>query len=103
MTAIPTGVKWFLDSGASKHFIGVLSDLSNFKRWNGPKPVRITNGSIANAIGYGRATVGEMVLSEVWFIPTFGNTRLLSVSALDSEGYLILFSKGKATYIKDNV
>jgi hypothetical protein len=103
MTAIPTGVKWFLDSGASKHFTGVLSDLSNFKRWNGPKLVRIANGSIANAIGYGRATVGEMVLSEVWFIPTFGNTRLLSVSALDSERYSILFSKGKATCIKDNV
>jgi hypothetical protein len=103
MTAIPIGVKWFLDSGASKHFIGVLSDLSNFKRWNGPKPVRIANGSIANMIGYGRAMVGEMVLSEVWFVPTFGNTRLLSVSVLDSEGYLILFSKGKATYIKDNV
>jgi hypothetical protein len=65
--------------------------------------VRITNGSTANAIGYGRATVGEMVLSEVWFVPTFGNTRLLLVSALDSEGYLILFSKGKATCIKDNV
>jgi hypothetical protein len=65
--------------------------------------VRIANGSIANAIGYGRATIGEMVLSEVWFVPTFGNTRLLSVSALDSEGYSILFSKGKATCIKDNV
>jgi hypothetical protein len=103
MTAIPTGVKWFLDSGASKHFTGVLSNLSNFKRWNRPKSVRIANGSIANAIGYERATIGEMVLSEVWFIPTFGNTRLLSVSALDSEGYSILFSKGKATYIKDNV
>jgi hypothetical protein len=103
MIAVPIGVRWFLDLGASKHFIGVLSNLSNFKRWNRPKLVRITNGSIANAIGYGRAMVSEMVLSEVWFIPTFGTMRLLLVSALDNKGYSILFSKGKATYIKDNV
>jgi hypothetical protein len=32
MTAVPIGVRWFLDSDASKHFIGILSDLSNFKR-----------------------------------------------------------------------
>ena len=80
-----------------------MFDLSNFKRWNRPKLVRIANGSIANAIGYRRAMISEIVLSKVWFIPTFGNIRLLSVSVLDSEGYLILFSKGKATYIKDNV
>jgi hypothetical protein len=73
MIAVLIGVRWFLDLGASKHFIGVLSDLSNFKRWNRPKPVRIANGSIANAIGYRRATVSEMVLSEVWFVSTFGN------------------------------
>jgi hypothetical protein len=47
--------------------------------------------------------VGEMVLSEVWFVLIFGTTRLLLVSALDNEGYSVLFSKGKATYIKDNV
>jgi hypothetical protein len=65
--------------------------------------VRIANGLVANAIGYGRAMVGEMVLSEVWFVLTFGTMRLLLVSALDNEGYSVLFSKGKATYIKDNV
>jgi hypothetical protein len=32
MTAVLIGVRWFLDSGASKHFISVLSNLSNFKR-----------------------------------------------------------------------
>ena len=47
--------------------------------------------------------VSEMVLSEVWFIPTFGTTRLLLVSALNNKGYSVLFLKGKATYIKDNV
>ena len=58
---------------------------------------------MANAIGYRRVIVGEMVLSKVWFIPTFRTIRLLLVSALNNKGYLVLFSKGKATYIKDNV
>jgi len=65
--------------------------------------VRITNGLVVNAIGYRRAMVGEMVLSEVWFIPTFKTMRLLLVSALNNKGYSVLFSKEKATYIKDNM
>jgi hypothetical protein len=47
--------------------------------------------------------VSEMVLSEVWFILTFKTTRLLLMSALNNKGYLVLFLKGKATCIKDNV
>jgi hypothetical protein len=65
--------------------------------------VRIANGLVANAIGYRRAMVSEIVLSEVWFVLTFRTIRLLLVSALNNKGYSILFSKGKATYIKDNV
>ena len=58
---------------------------------------------MANAIGYKRVIVSEMVLSKVWFILTFRTTRLLLVSALNNKGYLVLFSKRKATYIKDNI
>jgi hypothetical protein len=65
--------------------------------------VRITNGLVANAISYRRVMVSEMVLSEVWFVLIFRTTRLLLVSALNNKGYSVLFSKGKATYIKDNV
>ena len=65
--------------------------------------MRITNGLVANAIGYGRAMISEIVLSEVWFIPTFGTIRLLLVSALNNKEYSVLFSKEKATCIKDNV
>jgi hypothetical protein len=65
--------------------------------------VRIINGLVADAIGYKRAIVSEIILSEVWFIPTFRTMRLLLVSTLDNEGYSVLFSKGKATYIKDNI
>jgi hypothetical protein len=65
--------------------------------------MRITNGLVANTISYGRAMVSEIVLSEVWFILIFRTMRLLLVSALNNKGYSVLFSKGKATYIKDNV
>ena len=65
--------------------------------------MRIINGLVADAIGYKRAIVSEIILSEVWFIPTFRTMRLLLVSTLNNEGYSVLFSKGKATYIKDNV
>jgi hypothetical protein len=58
---------------------------------------------VVNAIGYRRAIVSEIVLSKVWFILTFRTIKLLSVSALNNKEYSILFSKGKATYIKNNV
>ena len=65
--------------------------------------MRITNGLVANIISYKRAIISEIILSKVWFILIFGTTRLLLVSALNNKGYSVLFSKGKATYIKDNV
>jgi hypothetical protein len=65
--------------------------------------VRIINGLVANTIGYKRAMVSEIVLSEVWFILTFRTIRLLLMSALNNKGYLVLFLKGKTTYIKDNI
>ena len=65
--------------------------------------MRITNGLVANVIGYRRAIVSEIILSEVWFILTFKTMRLLLVSALNNKGYSVLFSKGKVTYIKDNI
>ena len=65
--------------------------------------MRIINSLVVNAIGYKRAIVSEMVLSEVWFILIFKTTRLLLVSVLNNKGYSVLFLKGKATYIKDNM
>ena len=65
--------------------------------------MRIINSLVANTIGYKRAMVGEIVLSEVWFILTFKTIRLLLISVLNNKEYSVLFSKGKATYIKDNI
>jgi hypothetical protein len=65
--------------------------------------VRIVNSLIVNAIGYKRAMVSKIILSEVWFILIFRTIRLLLISALNNKGYLVLFLKGKATYIKDNM
>ena len=65
--------------------------------------MRIINSLVANTIGYKRAMVGEIVLSEVWFIPIFRTIRLLLVSVLNNKEYSALFLKEKATYINDNI
>jgi hypothetical protein len=58
---------------------------------------------MANIIDYKRVIVNKIVLSKVWFILTFRTIRLLLVNTLNNKGYSILFLKGKATYIKDNI
>jgi hypothetical protein len=58
---------------------------------------------MANIIDYKSVLVNKIVLSKVWFILTFRTIRLLLVNTLNNKGYSILFLKGKATYIKDNI
>ena len=82
---------WALDSGASKHFTGVLSDLTNLKRWNSERSVRIANGTIVPAVGYGCVQLGGLLLKEVWYVPQFKTTRLISVRTLMKSGYQVIF------------
>jgi len=98
---IPNRVSWILDSGATKHFTGIKTDLTNFKRWSIPKTVRIANGSLIESIGRGQASIGELELSEVWLVPDFGTTRLLSVKAFAQNGYDIIFTKEGVSCTRD--
>ncbi|KAI1002416.1 hypothetical protein K3495_g5784 [Podosphaera aphanis] len=86
-----------VDSGASKHFSGVKTDFTSLKRWNEPKTVQIANGNIVQCEGYGTisfTTNGKKVdLKEIWFVPDFGNMRLLSVWAFNRRGIDVIFSK----------
>jgi hypothetical protein len=72
MASISNRVNWILDLGVIKHFTGIQSDLTNFKRWNVPKIVRIANGSLVKCTGWGRASVRELKLSEVWLFLILG-------------------------------
>jgi hypothetical protein len=94
---------WALDSGASRHFTGTPSDLTGMKRWHTERSVRIANGTLVQAIGTGTAKLGSFTLNDVWYVPDFKSTRLISVQTLTKEGYTILFDAGdKATCVYKN-
>ena len=74
--------QWALDSGASWHFTGILSDFVTLKRWSTERSVRIANGSFIPAIGHGVVQLPGLQLYDVWFVPQFKTTRLVSVRTL---------------------
>jgi hypothetical protein len=82
---------WALDSGASRYFTGIQSDFTTIKRWDTPRSVRIVNGTFVPAIGYGAVQLSGILLKEVWFVPQFKTTRLISVRTLTRTGYRIVF------------
>lgn len=94
---------WILDSGASKHFSGTLSDFTQLKRWALNRAVRIANNATVPAEGHGIASVGDLQLKDVWFVPQFKSMRLLSVRKLAQEGYTILFEGDQAICKKGNM
>jgi hypothetical protein len=91
MASISNRVNWILDLGVIKHFIGIQSDLTNFKRWNVPKIVRIANGSLVKCTGWGRASVLD-----------FRTMRLLLVKAFTQNGYNVVFLKDSASCTRNN-
>ena len=72
-----------VDSGCSQHFSGIRDDFSAIKRWDTPRVVQVADGKTIQCEGHGtisfRADNKEVTLKKVWFVPEFGNTRLLSV------------------------
>jgi len=65
MASILNQVSWILDSGTIKHFTGIKTDLTNFKRWSILKTVQIANGSLIESIRRSQASIRELELSEV--------------------------------------
>ena len=41
-----------LDTGATRHFTGIKSDINQLKRWSKPEIVYVANGSTTKAISY---------------------------------------------------
>ena len=90
--------KWALDSGASKHFSGILADFTFLKRWSSERSVRIANGTLIPALGYGHVQIPGLLLRDVWYVPQFRDTRLISVRSLTQVGYRILFDEGDRAF-----
>jgi hypothetical protein len=87
-----TSPTWVLDSGATKHFTGDQSDLIHLKRWSAPRQVRTANRTTVPAIGYGQVQIGSLRLKDVWLVPSFKTTKLISVRTLTREGFSITSS-----------
>ncbi|KAI0999284.1 hypothetical protein K3495_g8913 [Podosphaera aphanis] len=86
-----------IDSGATEHFSGVRSDFNQMKRWNSPRAVTVANGKEVICEGYGTVIIKThlqtLELSNVWFVPEFGNVRLISVWRLNDSDIEARFSK----------
>jgi hypothetical protein len=84
---------WAIDSGATRHFSGYIQDFPSLKRWLVPKAVRLANGSIFEALGYGDinliTTKGPYTLKDVWYTPEF-TCRLISTYILNSCGIKVM-------------
>lgn len=98
-------VDWILDSGATRHFSGVLADFVTLKRWSSSRAVHIANKSTVQATGYGTVIIGSLELHDVWYVPEFKSTRLVSIMVLNDEGISVTFSGGTATgcYNKEKI
>ncbi|KAI0992637.1 hypothetical protein K3495_g15548 [Podosphaera aphanis] len=72
---------WKIDSGASQHFSGNKNDFLNFTKWTQTQLVSTANGSAVESTGYGDCKVGNLLLQNVWLVPSF-NVALISVRQL---------------------
>lgn len=90
-----------MDSGSSQHYTGQSSDLKHFKRWKNPRKIKIANGTTVDAEGEGIMRLEGVGFKNTWLVPSFKNTRLISVKALDQQGHTVSFRKGIATITKD--
>ena len=100
-TSITAANQWKLDSGATKHFSGVYADFTSLKRWR-DKQVKTANNQYSSAEGYGDVQINGMILHNVWYVPDFGSTRLLSIGALAEDGISTIFNNTGAKCYKDN-
>ena len=73
------------------------------KHWHTERSVRIANGTLVPATGTGSVKLGSFTLNDMWYVPDFKSTRLISVRTLTKERYIVLFDEGdKATCIHKN-
>ena len=89
-----------LDSGATRHFSGIRSDFQNLKHQYNLKTVHITNGQQVESIRYRSTylniTSRKAKFDNVWYVLSFGNTRLLSIWELNKSRTSVVFKKGIA-------
>jgi hypothetical protein len=91
---------WLIDSGASKHMTDFKQNLANYQDRNYKAKVELGDDGTYKIKGFGSTSFqfhsGNIFhIDEILFVPGLKN-NLIFVPVLESKGYTVVFSKGKA-------
>ena len=101
--------EWISDSGATQHITGVKSWFTNYREFDIPKGVSLSNKDEAQALGIGTVELEGYVnykwitctLSDVLYIP--GSVNLFSESVMAQKGYVIIRNREETLFYKNNI
>ncbi|KAI1002157.1 hypothetical protein K3495_g6041 [Podosphaera aphanis] len=95
-----------IESGATEHFSGRRSDFRQMKRWSFSRTVTVAHGNEVMCEGYGTIIINTdhnmLELDNVWFVPEFGNMRLISVWRLNDAGIELRFNDHRCQLWKNS-
>lgn len=99
-TVLPSSVVWFVDSGASRHMIGVKEQFTQFSKKELNLEVELGDNRIVSVVGVGtisfqRESLPPLKVKEVLYVLGPKN-NLISVSIIEDQGYEVTFRRGKA-------
>jgi hypothetical protein len=97
---------WLIDSGASKHMTGFKQNLANYQDRNYKAKVELGDDGTYEIKGFGSTSFqfhsGTIFhIDEILYVPGL-KKNLISVPVLESKGYTVIFSKGKALLCSPN-
>jgi hypothetical protein len=97
---------WLIDSGASRHTIGFKQNLANYQDKKFKAKVELGDDGTYDIKGFGSTSFhfhsGNIFhINEILYVPGL-KKNLISVSVLESKGYYVAFSKGKALLWSSN-
>nr|GEX48504.1 hypothetical protein [Tanacetum cinerariifolium] len=98
-------VLWYLDSGCSKHMTGDRSQLTNFvNKFLGT--VKFGNDHVAKIMGYGDYKIGNVTISNVYFVEGLGHSLFSVGQFCDSDlevAFRLVRGLSKLKFKKDNL
>ena len=95
---------WISDSGATNHFSGQKDWFQNFRAYESPRTVNLTNNTTVQALGQGDVPMEALikdqwipiVIRDVVYIP--GAVNLFSESVMDLKGFTIIRKQKRTVF-----
>ncbi|GJV77158.1 retrovirus-related pol polyprotein from transposon TNT 1-94 [Tanacetum coccineum] len=91
---------WYLDSGCSRHMIGVKQYLHKYSKESGPKVV-FGDDSSGDTEGYGSVNCNRITFTRVAYVNGLKH-NLISISQLCDANFKVLFTKTQGTIFNQN-